>query len=55
MINDSKTNLKNNMNVVYVFSENNKVYVKNSTYSEPLNTTSTIHEDWFPINFQWKS
>ncbi len=54
-MNELKTNRKKNMNVVYVFSENDKVYVKNSTCSEPHNQTSTIHEEWFPINFQWKS
>ncbi|PKV52160.1 hypothetical protein ATE84_4262 [Aquimarina sp. MAR_2010_214] len=54
-MNKSKTNHKKNMNVVYVFSENDKVYVKNSTCSESLDQTSTMHEEWFPINFQWKS
>jgi hypothetical protein len=54
-MNELKTNRKNNLDVIYVFSENDKVYVKNSTYSKPLNSTPTIHEEWFPINFQWKS
>jgi hypothetical protein len=54
-MNELKTNHKKSMNVVYVFSENDKVYVKNSTCSEPSNQTSIIYEEWFPINFQWKS
>ncbi|WP_158447935.1 hypothetical protein [Aquimarina longa] len=40
---------------MYVFSENDKVYVKNNSTPEMINNSSESNEEWFPINFQWKS
>ncbi len=40
---------KNSLNVVYVFSKGNKVYLKKES-NDPITC-----EEWFPINFQWKS
>ncbi len=46
---ESKKKATESLNVVYVFSENNKVYIKNTV-------NGTIHkEEWHPINFQWRS
>ncbi len=38
------------LNVLYAFSENDKVYIKKNTSHD------TIHnEEWYPVSFQWKS
>lgn len=54
-MNKSKTNDKKNLDTIYVFSENNKVYVKNNTFSKMLDNNPTSNEEWFPINFQWRA
>lgn len=36
----------------HVYSENNQVYLKNHS-NKKMSVTKA--EEWFPINFQWKS
>lgn len=54
-MNESKIDNKKNLNTVYVFSENNKVYIKNNSCSKISNNSSAINEEWYPINFQWRA
>lgn len=51
-MNKSKTTHESNLNVVYVFSENNQVYLRKNNYTK---NNSIANEEWHPINFQWKS
>lgn len=51
----SKTIHKEQLNVIYVFSKDNQVYLRKSSYTESPSNTTTSEKDWFPINFQWKS
>ncbi len=36
----------------HVYSENNQVYLKNHSINK---NNAARTEEWFPINFQWKS
>lgn len=48
-----KKDLKNHSNLInskVVFTENNQVYLKNSSQ---LSVVSTKEEEWSAINFQW--
>ncbi|GGX28495.1 hypothetical protein [Aquimarina muelleri] len=52
---ESKNNNKKTLDTIYVFSENNKVYVKGITFSKISDNNSVNKEEWFPINFQWRA
>ncbi len=54
-MNKLKKARKKNLNVVYVFEENNQVYAKNNASLELDLNTSSINGEWYPIHFQWKS
>ncbi len=45
MINKTKTAMHKDLNVIYVFSENNKVYIKNTT------DNAITNEEWLAVNF----
>ncbi|WP_226294372.1 hypothetical protein [Aquimarina algicola] len=53
-MNDTVKIRKNKLDVVYVFSKDNKVYLKQNKYS---NTTDQQNhnntEEWLPVHFQW--
>ncbi len=49
------TNDKQKLNTIYVFSENNKVYIKSNTCTKVTDNSSVTNEEWFPINFQWRN
>ncbi len=46
---------KEKLHVMYVFTENNKVYVKKNRFSFSSNNIAAKHEEWLPINFQWEA
>ncbi|MEW7279246.1 hypothetical protein ABW636_11690 [Aquimarina sp. 2201CG1-2-11] len=50
-----KTTRKKNLNVVYVFTKNNQVYVKTDSLKAINAISTTIKNEWQPIPFQWKS
>ncbi|WP_164914195.1 hypothetical protein [Aquimarina sediminis] len=51
-MNKPKHNFKKKLNAIYVFSEDNQVYLKKNT----LTKNDTIsNEEWLPVNFQWGS
>ena len=51
-----KTTRKKNLNVVYVFTKNNQVYVKtDSLLAIDEATSASIKNEWHPIRFQWES
>jgi len=43
------------IDTAYVFSENNQVYFKRKDDIKAVNKHSINSEEWFPVNFQWKS
>lgn len=44
-----------NLQVMYVFSKDNTVYLKNNTYIKALLNTAVKEDEWFPVNFHWKT
>ncbi|WP_299251458.1 hypothetical protein [uncultured Aquimarina sp.] len=39
----------------YVFSENSQVYLKRKSSIKSANSIPLYSEEWYPINFCWKS
>ncbi|WP_344929646.1 hypothetical protein [Aquimarina addita] len=54
MNNLSKTKKNQKLNVMYVFSNNNQVYVKNTKNIQLIYDNTKEQEEWFPVPFQWK-
>ncbi len=46
---------KEKLHVMYVFTENNKVYIRKNRVLSSSNNRTISHEEWFPINFQWEA
>ncbi len=59
MKNKTRLHSTKRLNTTYVFSKNNQVYIKKNadhSFNESKDPDMTeISEEWFPINFQWKS
>ncbi len=55
MKNRAKAIRSQRLQVVYVFSKNNQVYMKNNRHIKSLDDSLKNDKEWIPVNFQWKS